>query len=439
MNRRYFHSSIHELETLFENRKDDGFVLKALQDELAHRKTERAVKLRSRVARRLTQLGVCSSKSKLQEHSVQFEQVPNIKSDGIVEACADLLMVQPKSVDQPYPISTTLQAQVKNHSQRAIPRITNAPESILSAWSALEVLSPPSFRRPEDLASGDRKRVAKLDGLQLPWERGEISRPKQRLYYQVVLGTVRMEPAVELLIQHYGDTRIERPSAIGNAALAVVIVDKQGCLVDSPAVVVSSFGWGVITAIEGELDDLAHWANVESQLAARIERILRNQITDDTDRAQPLTRVGLLSAYDDLIATLGLPIDWIEPPEFAIRSYTYYKDPNPPEPILLNSFFLTDLAFAKELFLRKNAPRNLRRYLGIERPAETKDLIRDEDALEEAVSPQKTPPARWPGPNRQPLVLLQQAAVNISFSETAASGLIGINGPPGTGRHCSAI
>jgi hypothetical protein len=205
MNRRYSRSSIDELETLFENRKNDSSLLKALEDELAHRKTERAVKLLHRVAVRLTELGVCSSNSTLQEHSVQFERVPNTRRGKIVEPRADLLMVQQTSANQPDPTSRTLQARLKNHSQRAIPPITNAPESILSAWTALAVLSPPAFRRPEDLASGDRTRVAKLDGLYLPGERGEISRPKQRLYYQVVLGTVRMEPAVELLIQHYGD------------------------------------------------------------------------------------------------------------------------------------------------------------------------------------------------------------------------------------------
>jgi hypothetical protein len=32
--------------------------------------------------------------------------------------------------------------------------------------------------------------------------------------------------------------------------------------------------------------------------------------------------------------------------------------------------------------------RNLKRYLGLDRPAQTKDLIRDNDALEDAVSPQ---------------------------------------------------
>jgi hypothetical protein len=179
MNRRYFRSSIHELETLFEKRKDNGSVLKALQEELAHRKTERAEKLRGRVMMRLTQLGSCTSASTLQQYSLHFGGVPNIESEPIIEAYADTLAVPQTSDDYTDPTSTVLGALVKDHSQRAIPPLTNAPESILSAWTALEVLSPQTFRKPEDLASGDRS-LTRIDTAELPWERGEKSRPKRQ-------------------------------------------------------------------------------------------------------------------------------------------------------------------------------------------------------------------------------------------------------------------
>ena len=52
---------------------------------------------------------------------------------------------------------------------------------VVSAWIALEVLSPQTFRYPTDLVDGDRRRIAdfsKLDTL-LPWERGEKAIPVQ--------------------------------------------------------------------------------------------------------------------------------------------------------------------------------------------------------------------------------------------------------------------
>ncbi|HEY6802004.1 MAG TPA: AAA domain-containing protein [Pyrinomonadaceae bacterium] len=312
-----------------------------------------------------------------------------------------------------------------------MPNLPNAPESILSAWIALEVLSPQTFRRPEDLASKDQRRVALLNEHTLPWERRDAWQPTQQIYYQIVLGSIRIRPAVDALIERYGDTRIEKDRTVGNVPLAVVIVDKRGCLVDSAPVAVSSFGWGVITALKGKLGDLAQWSNVEPQLTTNIEEILRNQVAD-VDPV-PLTRTDLMRAHEDLIATLDLPKDWIEPVEFAIRSYTTDRD-RTPEPILLNSFFLNDLIFANELFIHKKAPLALCRYLGLERPTETKNLICDNAALEEAVRPEKTPLAKWPGYDHHPLVLLQQAAVNIAFDETPASGIVGINGPPGTGK-----
>jgi hypothetical protein len=101
---------------------------------------------------------------------------------------------------------------------------------------------------------------------------------------------------------------------------------------------------------------------------------------------------------------------------------------------LLNSFFLADLALARNLYTQGKPPKNLQKYLGVLRPPTRHDLLQDTMALANAVSPVNTPLARWPGKGRHPLVLLQQAAVNLAFQETKNGGLVGINGPPGTGK-----
>jgi ABC-type nitrate/sulfonate/bicarbonate transport system ATPase subunit len=313
----------------------------------------------------------------------------------------------------------------------------NGPDDILSAWTALEVLCPLSYARPEHLAGGDRTRVAALGDGALPWERAGGGRPRSRLYYQVVLGSIALEPPMQQLLARYGDSREERPSIRGKAALAVVVVDRDGRLVESPSVGISSFGWGVTAALRGELADLARWPDVERGLTDCIEKRLLDTAARETDeeaRQRPVTREALQAAYQALALEFDLPRGWVEPPEFAIRSYVYYRDPNPPEPLLLNSFFLADLAAARELLARGDAPPNLRRYLGVDLPESRADLLRDRAVLEQAVSPGLTPLARWPGPGRHPLVLLQQAAVNLAFRETKAGGLLGVNGPPGTGK-----
>jgi hypothetical protein len=75
--------------------------------------------------------------------------------------------------------------------------VANTPTSILDAWTALEVLAPQTFKRPEALAGGDRRAIASLVE-KLSWEgAGEKARPNTRLFYQVVLGTVDFDAAVE--------------------------------------------------------------------------------------------------------------------------------------------------------------------------------------------------------------------------------------------------
>jgi hypothetical protein len=136
-----------------------------------------------------------------------------------------------------------------------------------------------------------------------------------------------------------------------------------------------------------------------------------------------------------LLSLFGLPAHLIEPPSFALRLYHFYKAKNPPEALLLNSFFLRDLARGAALTRQNAVPVALRRYMGIEKPAEVVDLLSDRSALENAVAPRLMPSVRWPAPGGHPLVLLQQAAVNVVRSELrAGEGIVAVNGPPGTGK-----
>src|SRR4051794_25931037 len=248
MIRRFSRISIDELEAAFDRKRADPNFLGKLVDELSHRSTSRAAELKVRATQAL---GTGHGTSSRTRHSAQASAA----SPG-------------PGVSAPHPASAPPGAAARSAQRGPMPPISDLPTAVLSAWTALEVLSPPSFRRPEDRAGGDRSAVARLDGGRLPWEPpGQKARPNTRLYYQVVLGVIDLDAAVTRLLRVFADARPERPAARGRAVLAVVIVDRHGRPVDqAAATAVSSFGWGVPRALAGDLDGLAGWPVAERTL-----------------------------------------------------------------------------------------------------------------------------------------------------------------------------
>jgi AAA domain-containing protein len=410
MQRPFFNSRISELEEELARCSNDIERLRTLLHELGFRSTDKARSLKGQVVEALSRL----------ERSFS---PPPPRSDW--------------SRPTPPRVSVESSASALPAQDRPVPHVTNAPEAILDAWTALEVLSPPNpIRRPEDLAGGDRQAVAWLDRERLPWEGGgERARPKTKLFYQIVLGTVDLGAATARLLARYADFRVEPPQVRGEAMLAVVIVDRAGRLAEAPAVSISSFAWGVPRALRDDLSALAGWRQAERPLVEGLDEILRRTHEEGDDEEDlPLDRAALDAGWEWLVASLGLPRDIVAPPRFAIRCFEYFKSSEPPEPLLVNSFFLHDLDAAKTHFLEASATPNLRRYLGCDAPATRWNLLHDAGALQEAVAPGLLPPARWPGPERHSLVLLQQAAVNLAFQELKDNGILAVNGPPGTGK-----
>jgi hypothetical protein len=212
-NRPYFRQKVQQLEQEFEKHKSDPSIVRALRAELDHRTRQRALRLRRRIDAYL-------------------------KGSAGTDSSPDATPPARASVQPTDPFSSPKPAAVPSHppiakvspprTPEASPPVTNRPEQLLEAWTALEVLSPATYIRPEDLAGGERSRIVPLSEECLPWLLGRRSRPERRMYYQVVLGSIRMEPAVARLLERYGDSRPERPSSRGRAALAIVILDSRG-------------------------------------------------------------------------------------------------------------------------------------------------------------------------------------------------------------------
>lgn len=417
---------VAELEKLFDQKRDDPHFLKILIAELAERTVPRAQELKRRA---IQATGTTPKTRPQQRNRTQNQDAMDIPAAQAAKVATPAEHVTTEQNSQPERQATPL----ASHPVLVRPPITNNAVDILSSWIAMEVLSPPSFRKPDDLASGDRSRVAPLDRPDLPWENGgERSRPNQKLYYQVILGSVDMEAAVSALLKVYTDSRTERPAARGEAVLATIMVDREGRPVESDSVAISSFGWGLPVALAGRLSDLGTWSQVERGL---IEELGQKVVIEDNEgRPKPLTRNAIEAAHRWLVAKIGIDSRFTKAPAFAVRSYQYFRLQEPPESILLNSFFLADLARAQALVADGKATGNFKRYIGAIKPKARRNLMRDNHAIAGALEPAKFPLGSWPGNGRHPLAMLQQCAVNLALHDLKTDGIVAVNGPPGTGK-----
>ncbi|WP_051328527.1 DEAD/DEAH box helicase [Geminicoccus roseus] len=266
----------------------------------------------------------------------------------------------------------------------------------------------------------------------LPWELKEKARPNTQLFYQVILGAVRMDDATEQLLTAFHDEDVERITASGFAPIGILTLDRDGRPVEPDAVAISSFAWGLPIALNRNLAALGRWPEAEAELIELVDKSVRR--TGGDGRLLPLDRSMIDQVYQHLVQALALPPDLVAPPAFALRVYQYYKAEEPPDPPPMGSFFLGDLTRAKVLLAADDCPPLLAHYLGMSMPTQRIDLQCDDAELAEAVAPGGIPQGCWPEKQGHPLVLLQQAAINLAFRMDDRTALLPVNGPPGTGK-----
>lgn len=428
--REYLQKSIFELEAIFERSHNNASELERLLNELAFRNTAKARMLTTKVEQALTAVNDCSLVS--MPSSTPSELNPNsvfTQSSEVVAHNTPEMTVQLKHKPTP---DTDQQIELGSFPSFTPSGKANDAPAILTAWTALEALSPQSYKRPEDMAAGDRSRVALLDR-DIPWGPNARNKPKHKLYFEIILGAIALDKATEELVKVFGeDEEQSRPDG-KKAAIGSILVDKEGFVLENNGVAVSSFAWALKPALDLKLGSLGAWPKVERHIIECLEQIVSRHNEDG--EPLPIDLDTIINAHRWLVSQFDVPEHLVEPPSFVIKVFHYFKNKTPPEPSLLNSFYLEDLDEAVKLLEADNAGIGLQRYMGIGRPSQKIDVLSPVSAVEPFVAPSLIPQARWPSQGGHPLVLLQQAAVNAARVELVdAPGIIGINGPPGTGK-----
>ncbi|MGI6783535.1 MAG: DEAD/DEAH box helicase [Aminivibrio sp.] len=430
--RPFLRKSIEKLEELFSLNSNDPEICRLLWHELTIRSTNRAKKLRERLLLEIQSRADGTPEAFIgrQQPPQQIEAQPTHFNDEVSPETASFNgLFVPIHFEEAKPEQQT--SQVSECSE---------PEAIIKAWTALEVLSPTPFNKPKDLVA-DPERIVAMSGDRLPWTDGKkYYRPNKRLYYQIILGSIKMQPATDALLDVYGDSRVQRPQTKGYSVLASVLVDDKGCLAGADSISLSSFGWGLPLALKGDLESLHLWPEAEKQIIHGLMKQfeesadVRNQDGDNGKKTSSLTMNGIMIAFHWLIKTFGLSLELVEPPFFAVCTYQNIYSTDTPDTILLNSFFLKDLNWARFLYRAGKLPEILKRYLGMVSPEKRLNLLESPAALRNVLKPSNFPGASWPGKGRHPLVLLQQCAVNAAMNNLKDGEILAVNGPPGTGK-----
>jgi len=345
VDRPYLSKSLMDLQAVFDRSNTDWNVLGRLEHELAQRTTKASQALAAEVRAALESLEsakVVSIASGRAVSGIAGRREPPASTSGAVS-------IRPQQQSTPTPAGPVQLGPLPTFRPSGR---KDDPASILAAWTALEALSPQGYKRPEDLASGDRSRVLQLDR-GIPWGPNAKSKPNYKLYFQVMLGAVALDKATDELVRVFGEEEERSRPDNKKAAIGAILVDKEGFVLEENGIAVSSFAWALKPALELQLGSLGAWPYVEQVIIERLDRMVRR--FDADDKPIPLDLAAINAAHRWLVDQCKIPEHLVEAPHFSLKVFHHFKAKNPPEASLLNSFYLEDLTLASKLIADKKS------------------------------------------------------------------------------------
>ena len=328
--------------------------------------------------------------------------------------------------------------------------MANEPLRVLRFWRDLEIFNipaAPSAREANDQTKISTLRRRKSSNNALPWRHRDFAPTDSFGYVHVVyLGVADTADLSRLLLRGlFPDSELserERQRVTGNGWLAAFVVDELG-FPKPDSYLPASFAYGVAAMRETKtLDNInARLERAKEEFAQRCHQLPDER--DDQDNSGSILDWERIDEELRIVRSLlgesatDPGLDWRLVVRTSRVQRRYLGDKEQAATDFLNSFYLDDLDRLIVQAEKKQAfGKAFETYLGPALQGHRRvDILTDNTAMAGQVSAKRLPSARWPASSDHPLVLAQQAAVSQVTSLIGKGGsLIGVNGPPGTGK-----
>ncbi|PJL68665.1 DNA helicase [Stenotrophomonas maltophilia] len=307
-------------------------------------------------------------------------------------------------------------------------------ESIVRYWHAVELLQPQSAPKLKK-RSGRYEAFIHDTPIQrpiVPWAAESVvskqGLPKKRVWSHTLFAHLYDSRLVaEKLNEVYGADQGYREPQFRESALFAAKFTMAGRLVDD-SFVLSSEAWFLGRVLTGK-DWSRGFEDDQKAIGDHAKTLLEEQVSSDTLRE--LTRwilqfLGVADFFGDM-----------DRHRFRFRSQPVNPDKPESEDDPLNSFLLDDLADVADSIGKGVKSKPLDQYLRRHDPQPRLNVDDDRASLPliGRLMPDAYANSCWPTEHHLGLVHSQQLAVNTILSTLAnGQGLLGVNGPPGTGK-----
>lgn len=317
-----------------------------------------------------------------------------------------------------------------------MPPRTTEQSAIIRFWHTVELLNPQSVpkltpsRTPGSIFVHEIP-CSRAGALVLPWSpqspvaKREIVQGK-RWSHQIYGRCFDYREIIKQLEAKYPANNAYRETKEAIVGLYALRFSDTGEFI-SDSFVLSSAAWFAGRISQPSEEWLTRFDEAQTAAAKKAAEVLEGAVTSD----------ALEQLTNTLLEILGLEAFFAPlPKRYVCNSVLRKASGTEPTDDPLNSFILGDLTQIACSVANGTSSAPLDVYLTIHDRAKRIDLSKDSSSADQRylLSPELFPDGCWPTPRDIGLVHSQQLAVNGIHRMLKTSGLLSVNGPPGTGK-----